>query len=196
MAETTPKRKRVQKAEPVVAEKTEVEIVDPRQVSFLDHYFNPESPTFGNATQSAIAAGFSESYADNLLHLMPDWLSGYIGKEATKSLARRHVDDVLRMPIITQAMGAFGPIFEKIPTGRKKKVRRKNKETGVMETVEEEIFDQKPIMVYNPSLIKEKSNVAKLALEALDEDFKKKGSSGGPKFVFNITPKGGDKYKT
>lgn len=38
-------------------------MLDPRQEAFLDYYYEPESETFGKVYQSAIRAGYSESYA-------------------------------------------------------------------------------------------------------------------------------------
>lgn len=49
--------------------------VDPRQATFLAVYLDPKSPTFGNGLQSAISAGYTESYAAVMVSEMPDWLS-------------------------------------------------------------------------------------------------------------------------
>lgn len=49
--------------------------LSPQQIDFLKYYTDPKSGTFSNATQSAIKAGYSQDYADNLTSLMPDWLS-------------------------------------------------------------------------------------------------------------------------
>lgn len=38
--------------------------LNPKQVAFVAAYLNPKSPTFGNATQSYIAAGYSKNGAD------------------------------------------------------------------------------------------------------------------------------------
>lgn len=50
-------------------------VQDPRTALFKANYTDPKSGTFGNATRSAIKAGYSETYADNLCHLMPAWFS-------------------------------------------------------------------------------------------------------------------------
>lgn len=39
-----------------------------KQQSFIVHYLTPKSETFGNAYQSAIKAGYSESYAKNIMN--------------------------------------------------------------------------------------------------------------------------------
>lgn len=35
----------------------------PQQLAFAENYYNPTSPTYGNATQSAIRAGYTETFA-------------------------------------------------------------------------------------------------------------------------------------
>ncbi|MDO4759536.1 MAG: hypothetical protein Q4A30_02010 [Candidatus Saccharibacteria bacterium] len=47
-------------------QKPRVKKYTPQQVDFALRYFLPSSPTFGNALQSALKAGFSESYARNI----------------------------------------------------------------------------------------------------------------------------------
>jgi len=49
--------------------------LDPRQDVFLAGYLDPTSETWGNAYQSAVRAGYEESYALNIMNLMPTWLS-------------------------------------------------------------------------------------------------------------------------
>ena len=41
-------------------------LLDPRQKMCWDAYINPKSPTFGNAAQSAIAAGYEPEYANQI----------------------------------------------------------------------------------------------------------------------------------
>lgn len=53
----------------------------PQQSLFVANYFNPKSPTFSNALQSALKAGYKQEYAENITNLMPDWLSDSIGKK-------------------------------------------------------------------------------------------------------------------
>lgn len=54
--------------------------VDPRQGLFLSFYMDPTSDTWSNALQSALKAGYSEEYANNITGNMPVWLSESIGK--------------------------------------------------------------------------------------------------------------------
>lgn len=55
-------------------------VFDPQQVQMLANYLDPQSETWGNAKQSAISAGYSEQYADNIMALMPKWLSETLGQ--------------------------------------------------------------------------------------------------------------------
>lgn len=166
--------------------------LDPRKAAMIAAYTNPESPTFGNARGSAVGAGFTEQYADNILHLRPKWLSGFMGDDDLVSKARQHIKEVLAMPVVAQAMGAFGPIYEAVPTGEFEE--KKNPKTGEIELVEK--MDNKPVMTYVTARIKEKSTVAKMTLDALDPKFKKKDEGkGNNTFVFNVHPVK-DQYKT
>lgn len=47
----------------------------PKMMKFLSLYNDPNSETFCNARGSALKAGYSESYASNLTHLSPDWMT-------------------------------------------------------------------------------------------------------------------------
>jgi phage terminase small subunit len=58
---------------------TKKETLDPRQALFLEYYLKPESDTFSNIYQSAIKAGYSESYADNMRAKTLEWVSGNVG---------------------------------------------------------------------------------------------------------------------
>ena len=59
------------------------EVLDPRQALFLEYYMSPGTETFSNIYQSAIKAGYSESYADNMRAKTLEWISGNVG-EVTK----------------------------------------------------------------------------------------------------------------
>lgn len=49
--------------------------IDPRQASFVAYYLDPKSETYSNCLQSALKAGYEQEYAENLLNIMPKWLS-------------------------------------------------------------------------------------------------------------------------
>lgn len=63
--------------------------VDPRQINFLANYLNPESPTYSNCLQSALSAGYRQEYAENLLNLMPKWLSESMDKIGDMTLLKK-----------------------------------------------------------------------------------------------------------
>lgn len=51
-----------------------------KQKMAMDNWTNPGSQTFGNAYQSFLKAGFSPSYAKNVMNITPKWLSEYIDR--------------------------------------------------------------------------------------------------------------------
>lgn len=95
-----------------------------QQIRFIEAYFDPKSPSFGDAKNSGIAAGFSETYAEVLGTNRPKWLSVFISRH-TKLIDRAtdRLEEVLNADVNEQAMGAFGPIIDK---KSKKPVMRRN----------------------------------------------------------------------
>jgi hypothetical protein len=67
----------------------------PQQVAFLKAYTDPKSETWGNYKQSALKAGYSAEYADNISSLMPDWLSENIGDTKLLRKANKNLDMAL-----------------------------------------------------------------------------------------------------
>lgn len=67
----------------------------PQQQAFLGHYLNPKSPTWSNAYQSAIKAGYKEEYAKTITAQMPDWLSENINDSKMLVKANRNLDMAL-----------------------------------------------------------------------------------------------------
>jgi hypothetical protein len=61
---------------------------DPRQVEFLRLYLTPGTEYFNNALQSALKAGYSQEYSENILQFDLKWLqegiSELIGKPTEK----------------------------------------------------------------------------------------------------------------
>lgn len=146
---------------------------DPRQITFFVGYTDPESPTYSNAYQSAIAAGYSETYAKNITSRIPDRVAEIVRSELRVKKWEHHFDEVLEMPIITQAMGAFGPLFDHIPTGEFEDIF--NKKTKKIER--KEVMRKEPIMTYNTSRIKEKTKAGEVILSALKPSVYGKKSS-------------------
>lgn len=74
-------------------------IFSPKQIKFGMYYYLPDSPTFGNALQSAIRAGFSEKYAKNITVKNLEWLEDIVveigGKGVSKDKLVRKAKRVL-----------------------------------------------------------------------------------------------------
>lgn len=58
---------------------TKKDTLDPRQLDFLRRYLSPDSDTYSNALQSALAAGYKQEYAEVILQRAP-WLSEMVGE--------------------------------------------------------------------------------------------------------------------
>lgn len=67
----------------------------PQQELFLALYTDPRSKTFGNAKQSALEAKYSLDYAENIMALMPEWLSDNIGDSRRLKRAEKRLDQIL-----------------------------------------------------------------------------------------------------
>lgn len=70
---------------------------DPRQQECLANYLNPDSETFGNAYQSAIAAGFSDEYARNFTYKRPRWWAEKVGNNYNLARAEKNLTEFLEM---------------------------------------------------------------------------------------------------
>ncbi len=96
-----------------------------QQIKFIEAYFDPKSPTYGDIKNSGKHAGFSDSYAENLFHLAPKWLSDFIGKrQKLVDRATERLEEFVDADIYEQAMGPFGPIF--LDKKRTKPAMRRN----------------------------------------------------------------------
>ena len=69
--------------------------VDPRQAIFLSNYLDPQSETFSNGLQSALKAGYSQTYALNLFNSMPEWLSESIEDANLVQQATRNLQEFI-----------------------------------------------------------------------------------------------------
>jgi hypothetical protein len=149
-------------------------VTDPRQSLFIAYYLDPKSLTFSNALQSALKAGYAQNYAENIMDEMPDWLREKLGNVKSSRLlekAERNLDEILDLPSKVQAMGPFGPIFEK---GKGKK----------------------PVMVYANTLLKIKNDASQFVAERVGK--KKYGTdSEDPTakiLIINISNQSGLRY--
>lgn len=179
------KSKKATTAEVAVVEKRAEEIVtDPRRALFLQLYYDRESPTWGNAKQSAISAGFDDDYANQITYRKPEWWLGMVRQSDIGSLIEQHVTEVLNMPIVTQAMGPFGPIMKtETIVEETGEVYKTGPRKGQPKTRKKKI--KVPILVRDVSMIKEKTAVAKIAAPAYDDRYKKANNTNN--FIFNMT---------
>lgn len=79
--------------------------LEPRQILFLKHYLDPKSKTFSNALQSALEAGYTKEYAENITHLMPDWLSDAIGDSQMLKKAEDNLRRAMEIPVEDKELG-------------------------------------------------------------------------------------------
>ncbi len=77
-------------------------LLTPQQELFLSSYTNPKSDTFGNAKQSAIKANYSESYADNIMDFMPEWLWENMGDMQRLRKAEKNLTEVQNLNVIDE----------------------------------------------------------------------------------------------
>lgn len=71
----------------------------PQQIKFAMFYYLPDSPTYGNAMQSALRAGFSDKYSRNITVKNLNWIKDVVleigGKGVTKDKLVRKAKRVL-----------------------------------------------------------------------------------------------------
>lgn len=124
---------------------------DPRRSVFASYYLNPQSPHFSNGLRSAIAAGFTESYARNIIANKPEWLCDIVARLQNQSLietARNNLVMFANLATKEQVVSMFGPVVDK--------------DTG------------EPVMKENAKLLKIKQDTTHLIVERLVPEFQKK----------------------
>lgn len=68
---------------------------DPRQSLFLSHYIDPRSPTFSNALQSGLKAGYSQEYSSTILSQDIAWLSESLKDSNLLHKAEKRLNQIL-----------------------------------------------------------------------------------------------------
>lgn len=80
-------------------QKTREKEFTPQQIKFAMFYYLPDSPTYGNARQSALRAGFSDKYSRNITVKNLNWIKDVVleigGKWVTKDKLVRKAKRVL-----------------------------------------------------------------------------------------------------
>lgn len=163
-------------------------LLDPRQLKCWEAYVDPKSLTFGNALQSAILAGYEEGHANKIT--AEKWWGEKVRRLNLVSKAERNLDQALDFPVMTQAMGMFGPIYEKEEV--KVKVKLKN---GKTKTKTRKV-NGKAVMTFNHGLIGAKLEVSKFVAERLarKEWGNKENPSGNNVLVINISGQSVKRY--
>ena len=75
---------------------------DPRQSLFLQYYLDPKSKTFSNALQSGLKAGYSQEYSENIMSLLPEWLSEKIADDELLYKAEKRLKQILDFEPVDQ----------------------------------------------------------------------------------------------
>lgn len=91
----------------------EEKLLNPQQELFLAEYTNPKSENFGNAVKSALKAGYTENYANNITGLMPEWLFENIGDMKRLRKAEKNLDEVQNIPIYNEEGRPDSQLIEK-----------------------------------------------------------------------------------
>jgi hypothetical protein len=64
---------------------------DPRQIAFLKYYLTPGTPLFNNALQSALKAGYTQEYSENILQFDLKWLADGIAEIIGKPTDKKNL---------------------------------------------------------------------------------------------------------
>lgn len=84
-----------------------------QQQNFLAYYTDPKSTTWSNALQSALKAGYTETYASNITVSMPDWLLENIGDMRRLRKAEKNLDEVQNLDIYNEVGRPDPQLIEK-----------------------------------------------------------------------------------
>lgn len=137
-------------------------IIDPRRKAAWDGFVDPRSPTYGNMTQSGIAAGFDEAYSRQLS--TAEWWLAKVRRMNLFRKSEKVLEEMLTMPVETLKWGN--------------------------DNSEDE--HDRSIVTTNPALVKIKQDTAKFVAERLGKDDgystrnEVTGEGGGPIIV--MTP--------
>lgn len=102
-------------------------ILSPQQEIFFAAYIDPKSPTFNNACQSALKAGYSQQYAENITGQMPDWLSESLGDRNLVQKAEKNLNKLLESDKEDIQLNTSKFVLERL---NKKKYAQRQEHTG------------------------------------------------------------------
>lgn len=69
--------------------------LDPRQALLWESYINPHSETFGNALQSALKAGYTQAYAEQITNT--EWFLGKVRRMNMRKKGEEVLKEILEM---------------------------------------------------------------------------------------------------
>lgn len=127
--------------------------LDPRKIAFGAAYLDPLSPTYSNALQSALKAGFAQEYAESITAKKPKWLAEIVGKQTLLDIAKKNLERDLNVDINTYTTKGRGKDKKKIKLGINSKVM-KNVQDATFFVLEKLDPDYKPISKDAPPPVK------------------------------------------
>lgn len=116
--------------------------LDPRQDLYLANFLDPHSPTFSNALQSALKAGYAPQYAKTITTRMPEWMQEKVGDSYLLSIAEDNLKNMLEMVTKAPVISMVGPVKD---------------EKG------------KVLLKENPNLLRIKADLTKFVVERLNK---------------------------
>lgn len=108
--------------------------LDPRQLICWEYYVDPKSETFGNATQSAIKAGYEPDYADQITTV--EWFKGKVRRLNMLSKAERNLDKVLDFEMADKDGKVNTPVASLVVDVSKTVVKTLGKDEGYSDRTE------------------------------------------------------------
>lgn len=105
---------------------------------------------------------------------LPEWLRESVGTSPLLAKAERNLEEHLDLPLKTQAMGAFGPIFEKVT----EKIQDGTYKNGKPKF--KKVVKKVPVLVHNPALIKVREQASEFVAETVGKrKFSRRNDGGG-----------------
>jgi hypothetical protein len=89
--------------------------LDPRQKLCWDFYVNPKSETFGNALQSALKAGYEETYANQIT--VSEWFVEKVRRLNLLGKAEKVLEEMLELPVLIERTDRDGESVVMTDTG-------------------------------------------------------------------------------
>jgi hypothetical protein len=115
---------------------------DPRQELFISYYFNPKSPTFSNALQSGLKAGYTQEYSESITAQGTAWFAEALSDQKRLATAERVLDEMMEMPV-----------------KRIKSTRQSSEDDEDEESID--------VVITDPALVKIKQDTAKFVAERM-----------------------------